>query len=109
MREICSFPSSEPRKERGQVRSDLPYSFCLYPQKRKIVVTGATSGIGYEFAHQLAQAGFNVFLVSRDPSKLAQVAGEIGTWLCDPCFDYNRLTQRSRKQEPWRQDSNTCP
>ncbi|KAG8904069.1 hypothetical protein FRB99_002340, partial [Tulasnella sp. 403] len=41
------------------------------------VVTGATDGIGREFAMQLAKAGFNVFLASRSPEKLAAVAAEI--------------------------------
>ena len=34
------------------------------------VVTGSTSGIGYEFALQLAKKGFNIILVSRSESKL---------------------------------------
>ncbi|TRM69236.1 hypothetical protein BD626DRAFT_473416 [Schizophyllum amplum] len=41
------------------------------------VVTGATDGIGKEFALQLAKAGFNVFLVSRTPATLAAVGAEI--------------------------------
>ncbi|KAF8515357.1 3-ketoacyl-CoA reductase [Hysterangium stoloniferum] len=41
------------------------------------VVTGATDGIGQEFARQLAKAGFNVFLASRSPEKLAVVAAEL--------------------------------
>ena len=38
------------------------------------VVTGATDGIGREFALQLAQRRFNVVLVSRTMSKLQQVS-----------------------------------
>ncbi|KAH7105067.1 3-ketoacyl-CoA reductase [Auriculariales sp. MPI-PUGE-AT-0066] len=41
------------------------------------VVTGATDGIGREFALQLAAKGFNILLVSRTPSKLAAVEKEI--------------------------------
>ncbi|KDN49917.1 NAD(P)-binding protein [Tilletiaria anomala UBC 951] len=41
------------------------------------VVTGATDGIGREFALQLAKKGFNIFLASRTPDKLDKVAGEI--------------------------------
>ncbi|EPQ26779.1 uncharacterized protein PFL1_05757 [Pseudozyma flocculosa PF-1] len=41
------------------------------------VVTGATDGIGREFALQLAKKGFNILLVSRTPEKLGAVAGEI--------------------------------
>lgn len=41
------------------------------------VVTGATDGIGREFAIQLAKKGFNILLVSRSPEKLGSVAAEI--------------------------------
>ncbi|POY73854.1 hypothetical protein BMF94_3024 [Rhodotorula taiwanensis] len=41
------------------------------------VVTGATAGIGRDFALQLAGAGFNVFLASRTKSKLDEIASEI--------------------------------
>ncbi|GAA5947102.1 hypothetical protein JCM3765_002158 [Sporobolomyces pararoseus] len=41
------------------------------------VVTGATAGIGRDFALQLAAAGFNVFLASRTTSKLEEISQEI--------------------------------
>jgi 17beta-estradiol 17-dehydrogenase / very-long-chain 3-oxoacyl-CoA reductase len=41
------------------------------------VVTGASDGIGKEFAIQLASKGFNVVLVSRTKSKLEALAREI--------------------------------
>jgi len=41
------------------------------------LVTGATDGIGKEYAHQLAQKGLNIILVSRTLSKLETVAKEI--------------------------------
>ncbi|KAF8331357.1 3-ketoacyl-CoA reductase [Cantharellus anzutake] len=41
------------------------------------VVTGATDGIGREFASQLAKAGFNVLIISRNEEKLSVVASEI--------------------------------
>ncbi|KAK4442157.1 3-ketoacyl-CoA reductase [Podospora aff. communis PSN243] len=41
------------------------------------VVTGASDGIGKEFAFQLAAKGFNVVLVSRTQSKLDALAAEI--------------------------------
>ncbi|EMC93498.1 hypothetical protein BAUCODRAFT_76175 [Baudoinia panamericana UAMH 10762] len=41
------------------------------------VVTGASDGIGKEYALQLAQKGFNIFLVSRTQSKLEALASEI--------------------------------
>lgn len=44
------------------------------------VVTGATAGIGRDFALQLAGAGFNVFLASRTTSKLEEIAQEISAF-----------------------------
>jgi 17beta-estradiol 17-dehydrogenase / very-long-chain 3-oxoacyl-CoA reductase len=41
------------------------------------VITGASDGIGKDFALQLAQKGFNVVLVSRSASKLSALAWEI--------------------------------
>ncbi|XP_075771512.1 very-long-chain 3-oxoacyl-CoA reductase-like isoform X2 [Pelodiscus sinensis] len=41
------------------------------------VVTGATSGIGKAYAHELAKRGLNVVLISRSMPKLKQVAAEI--------------------------------
>ncbi|KAJ9101778.1 hypothetical protein QFC21_003117 [Naganishia friedmannii] len=43
------------------------------------VITGCTSGIGESFAKQLAKAGFNVLLVSRNKRVLDELAQEIGT------------------------------
>lgn len=48
-----------------------------YSKATWAVVTGATDGIGREFALQLAKKGFNILLVSRSPEKLGAVAGEI--------------------------------
>ena len=63
-------------------RSDSnPY---VPPQLRKYgkkgtwaVVTGASDGLGKEFAHQLAAKGFNLVLVSRTESKLKTLAREL--------------------------------
>ncbi|TVU11386.1 hypothetical protein EJB05_44971, partial [Eragrostis curvula] len=41
------------------------------------VVTGATDGIGLAIAFRLADAGLGLFLVGRNPHKLASVAAEI--------------------------------
>jgi 17beta-estradiol 17-dehydrogenase / very-long-chain 3-oxoacyl-CoA reductase len=41
------------------------------------VVTGASDGIGREFAIQLAKGGFNIILVARNPTKLGEVASAI--------------------------------
>ena len=41
------------------------------------IVTGSTSGIGRAFAEILAKEGLNIFLISRDVTKLEKVAGEL--------------------------------
>jgi 17beta-estradiol 17-dehydrogenase / very-long-chain 3-oxoacyl-CoA reductase len=41
------------------------------------VVTGASDGLGKEFAHQLCAKGFNLILVSRTQSKLDKLAREL--------------------------------
>jgi len=43
-------------------------------------VTGASDGIGKEFAFQLAKSGFNVFLVARNKQLLDSTAKEIGVF-----------------------------
>lgn len=41
------------------------------------VITGATDGIGLEYARQLAKRGFSLILVARNESKLASVKEEL--------------------------------
>jgi len=47
------------------------------PSKTWALVTGASDGIGKEFALQLSRAGFSTLLVSRTASKLDALAAEI--------------------------------
>ncbi len=41
------------------------------------MVTGATSGIGLEFARQLAKKGFSIIILGRRESALEEVASEL--------------------------------
>ena len=58
---------------------------------RRIVVTGATAGIGKETARALAKMGASVVIVGRDPERIAasvrelenDVPGEISSLRCD--------------------------
>lgn len=43
-----------------------------------LAVSGASDGIGKEFALQLAKKGFNILLIGRNKEKLEQVEAEIG-------------------------------
>jgi len=45
---------------------------------RAAIVTGASSGIGEEFARILAQHGYHVVLVARSVEKLEEIAGRLG-------------------------------
>ena len=53
-------------------------SLFLFLLRRFLVVTGASEGIGREYALQLAKAGFNILLVARNHVMLATLAEEIG-------------------------------
>lgn len=45
------------------------------------VVTGASEGIGREFALQLAQKGFNVLVAARNATALSTLTAEIGEFV----------------------------
>jgi rRNA maturation protein Rpf1 len=49
-----------------------------------LVVTGASDGIGKEFALKLAASKYNVFLLARTQSKLDELAREISTSIYKP-------------------------
>jgi NAD(P)-dependent dehydrogenase (short-subunit alcohol dehydrogenase family) len=44
---------------------------------QRVVLTGATSGVGYEAAKRLSQAGANLVLVCRNPEKASRVQKEL--------------------------------
>ena len=58
-------------------------------EKKTILVTGCTSGIGLETARYLHQCGYELLLVSRNMQKLEAVSEELGGvkyYICD--FEY---------------------
>lgn len=57
--------------------SKVPRYLHTNSQPAWALVTGVSAGIGKAFAHSLAEAGFNVVIHGRNPSKLAVVLGEL--------------------------------
>ncbi|CAO1639153.1 unnamed protein product [Sympodiomycopsis kandeliae] len=60
------------------------------------LITGATDGIGKEFALQLASKGFNIVIASRTQSKLDQVKADIvtkGVAVKTVAIDFNKATE----------------
>lgn len=61
------------------------------------MVTGASEGIGREFALQLAKKGFNILVSARNASALASLIAEIGSStfyaLCDKHYLWVWFTQ----------------
>ncbi len=52
-------------------------SASLQTTRKTALITGASSGIGLDFAHQFAQGGYDVVLVARGQQKLDELAREL--------------------------------
>ncbi|BGP21783.1 hypothetical protein JCM10295v2_000658 [Rhodotorula toruloides] len=74
---LSSYVLSFARMIRDLARPGIPLKRFGANKGAWAVVTGATAGIGRDFALQLAGAGFNIFLASRTASKLDAIAQEI--------------------------------
>ncbi len=61
----------------GVGRRTAPTSVSL--PRGRVVITGASAGIGEEFARQLAAAGFDLTLVARRAERLQALADELST------------------------------
>ena len=70
---------------------------------RVCVITGATSGVGYQAARRLAQGGAHNVIVCRNPEKAERVKSELegayGTTVDIVVADFSRLAEVRRVAE----------
>lgn len=59
----------------------MPWSPEMLKGKR-VIVTGASTGIGEQMAYHLARMGAHVLVTARTEAKLQQVNGKLGTHTC---------------------------
>lgn len=83
----------------------LLYYYIAFLSLLFAVVTGATDGIGKEYARELARQGLNLVLISRTKEKLIAVTNEIGMLILylHMCFllkltCHSTFTHRERTQ-----------
>ncbi len=62
------------------------------------LVTGATAGIGLEFARQLAARGYDLVLVARDPARLDEIATQLRGSATEPEVEVLSADVGDRKQ-----------
>lgn len=56
------------------------HRFLIYVKMKTTLITGATEGIGYEFAKLFAQKGHDLILVARNEKRLNEVAKELSAY-----------------------------
>jgi len=59
------------------IEKKLPATLHLMNPRKRALITGASSGIGYELAWIFAREGYDLVLVSRNEQKLRQLSDEI--------------------------------
>ena len=71
-------------KSFNQIISTIKERFVFTPQSLKrqygegwVIITGGTSGLGYCYAKQFSELGYDICLVSRDENKLNNVSDEL--------------------------------
>lgn len=79
VRFALNFLCSSLRGFRLHVWSRLVKTNLIEKYGKWAVITGATDGVGLEYARQLASSGLSLVLVGRDAEKLAKVKQEIQT------------------------------
>jgi NAD(P)-dependent dehydrogenase (short-subunit alcohol dehydrogenase family) len=62
-------------------------------QDKNILITGATSGIGYAAARDLLDAGANIVAIGRNSERLAELAGYGGGRVQSLTFDLTRFAE----------------
>jgi len=87
------FPGPSPKRTPGQLKKNYP-SLKGGEDRPWAVVTGASSGIGKEFALLLAAEGFNVAVVARSKDRLEELCAELqkahGVTTKALCFDLEK-------------------